>query len=106
MSSGLALHDRLASSSMKPFHDRMVTMFARMRESIETGVAIEVCFAAYSNQGFHVSLFQQPMLAVDTKSHPSELDTEELLSITVISHSHSPMQDDDGPARVPRSTYL
>ena len=53
MGSGLALHERLASSSMKPFHDRMVTMFARVRESIETGVPIEVGSATQSSSICH-----------------------------------------------------
>ena len=43
LASGLALHERLASPSLKPFQDKMVMMFARMRESIETGTPIEVC---------------------------------------------------------------
>ena len=43
LASGLALHERLASPSLKPFQDKMVIMFARMRESIETGTPIEVC---------------------------------------------------------------
>jgi len=41
LASGLALHERLASHSMIPFHERMVTMFARVRESIESGIPIE-----------------------------------------------------------------
>ncbi|XP_065059429.1 dedicator of cytokinesis protein 3-like isoform X2 [Rhopilema esculentum] len=42
LASGLALHERLTDASMRPFHDKMVTMFARMKESIETGVPVEM----------------------------------------------------------------
>eukprot|EP00794_Sanderia_malayensis_P007122 gene7122-7926_t len=41
LEAGLALHERLSTASLKPFHDKMVTMFARMKESIETGIPIE-----------------------------------------------------------------
>ena len=106
MASGLALHERLSNISLRPFHDRMVFMFGKMRESIETGVAIEVCISvmsiylffcltrsstALANEGrfcnnSKINTLISKQLSVENKAKLSQLTRADFVTIAKLTH--------------------